>query len=1038
MMSPPFVHLHVHSDHSPMRGVSSLEELCLSARRQESRALALTDTNGLYGAIRFVEQATQQGLRPILGAELTTDGHRAVLLAKTPDGYANLCRLLSARHGDPSFDFIAAVSRYRDGLVLFTDDTAALTAWADESRQDLYVELTPGPAMPATLAFSRRSSLPPVATNRVYFSRADDFPTHRLLRAIALNTTLSRLSDDACCTARQWLVPPALMAVQFPHLPEALENTVRIAEGCQSDWRFGETIFPAFRQLSDENAFALLKRKTYDGAIARYGPLSKEIHDRIEKELTTIRQKGFAHYFLVVEEIIKKSARTTCGRGSVAASIVSYCLKITHVDPIKHHLFFERFLNPGRKDPPDIDVDFPWDERDGVLDQVFEQYGASQAAMVANQNSLGFRAAIRETAKVYGMPAEEIGKMSSRIVRQKDVLTFVEAPTNEQWLRRLSQTLTLKAPWPEILAQALRAQTHFRHLSMHCGGVVIVPDEIRRYVPVEFTAKGLPVIQWEKDQAEEAGLVKIDILGNRSLAVIRDALAAIARHTGRQIDYDTWDPLDDVATQDAIRRGDTIGCFYIESPATRLLLNKLWREMPPDRLVVADVFEYLVMVSSLVRPATNPFVEEFIRRAQKGSCPSWHARLDGVLDETHGIMTYQEDVSKVAMALADFSVEDADQLRKIISKKHKRRQLRDYYHQFCRGAAKNGASPGTIRTIWKMIMSFAGYSFCKPHSASYAQVSFKSAYLRVHYPAEFIAAVISNQGGFYSTFAYVSEARRMGLAILLPDVNESDWTYRGEGERLRMGLMQVKTIPEKLGAHIVEEREKNGPYRSFHDFLRRVDMEPAHVRALVRAGCCDSIAGELTRPALLWRLYAGKVAGSGPLPVPDDYTAAQKRAHEIESFGFLASRHPLTLYRRQIERLRPVPASQMHRFIGHRITMVGWLVTEKAAETKHGQAMEFITLEDVTALYDATLFPDVYRRCCHLLSPNRPYVVRGPVEEAFGVVTLTVSDLQLLEPAMDEGGHRLSRAGHVLYGESCDALLDQPPHSFLPRRSSGR
>ncbi len=1009
MTAVQFVHLHVHSDYSPMRGVSSLEELCLSARRQGSPAMALTDTNGLYGAIRFVEQAKQLGLRPILGAELTIDDHRAVLLAKTPDGYANLCRVLSERHCNPSFDILSSISHYRDGLIIFTDDAAALMAWAEDSRQDLYVELTPGPAMHDALLFSRRTGLPPVATNRVYFSHANDFAAHRLLRAIALNTTLSRLPEEACCTPSQWLKPPTFMASQFSHVPDALENSVRIAEVCHSDWRFGETIFPAFRRLTDEDAFLTLKDKTYAGAQDRYGVITQEIRDRIEKELAIIRGKRFAHYFLVVEEIVTASKRTTCGRGSVAASIVSYCLHITHVDPLKHHLFFERFLNPGREDPPDIDIDFAWDERDNVLQWVFEQYGERQAAMVANQNSLGFRAAIREVAKVYGMTAEEIGRISSQVVRQKDLLDFSTPPTNEQWLHRLFKTLQLKAPWPEILALALKTQNHFRHLSMHCGGVVIVPDEIRRYVPVEYTAKRLPVIQWEKDQTEDAGLVKIDILGNRSLAVIRDALAAIAKHAGRTIDYETWDPLNDTATQDAIRRGDTIGCFYIESPATRLLLRKLWTGMPPHRRAIADVFEYLVMVSSLVRPATIPFVEEFIHRAQEESCAFWHPKLKGVLDETHGIMVYQEDVSKVAMALADFSVEDADQLRKIISKKHKQRQLRDYYQQFCRGAEKNDAPAETIDKLWKMIMSFAGYSFCKPHSASYAQVSFKSAYLRTHYPAEFSAAVISNQGGFYSTFAYLSEARRMGLAILLPDINESDWAYRGEGERLRMGLMQVKTIPKEVGQRIIEERTENGPYRSFQDFLRRVQPEPSHARALVRAGCCDSIAGELTRPALMWRLYAGSEFTSSPLPVPDDYSAAQKQAHEIESFGFLASRHPLTLYRKQIERLRPVLASQMHRFVGQRITMVGMLITEKSAETKHGQAMEFITLEDITALYDATLFPDVYRRCCHLLSPNQPYLVRGLVEESFGVVTLTVLDLQLLEPTTGDVPDRLTR-----------------------------
>jgi error-prone DNA polymerase len=998
MTTVPFVHLHVHSHYSPMRGVSSLEELCASARRLGMPALALTDTNGLYGAIRFIEQAKQEGLRPILGAELTTDDHRAVLLAKTPEGYSNLCRLLSARHCHPSFHFVAAVARHRDGLIALTDDETALSVWMKDSREDLYVELTPGPAMHQAWLFSRRTGLPPVATNRVYFINPADFPTHRLLRAIALNTTLSRLPAQACCAPTQWFMPSARMASQFPHAPEAMENTVRIAETCHSDWNFSDTIFPTFRRWSDEQAFVVLRDKTYAGARTRYGAFSSDVHERIEKELTVIREKHFAHYFLMVDEIVNGQTFLTCGRGSVAASIVSYCLNITHVDPLKHNLFFERFLNPGRQDPPDIDIDFAWDERDDRLEWVFQRYGTRQAvAMVANQNRLGLRAAIRETAKVYGMPAADITSVSARIARQKDLLTFDEAPTDAQWLNRMSQSLRLTAPWPEILARALQTHEHFRQLSVHCGGVVIVPEEIRRYVPIETTAKGLPVIQWEKDQAEEAGLVKIDLLGNRSLAVIRDAIAAVTRHTGREIDYASWNPLNDRDTQNVIRRGDTIGCFYIESPATRLLLRKLWTGMPAHRLAAADVFDYLVMVSSLVRPAAISFVQDFVRRAQGQSYEPLHPCMEHILKDTFGIMVYQEDVTKVAMALADFSLDDADQLRKTISKKHKQRQLRDYYGKFCSGASRNGASPDTIKKIWSMIMSFAGYSFCKPHSASYAQVSFKSAYLRAHYPAEFMAAVISNEGGFYSTFAYLSEARRMGLAIFPPDVNESDWAYRGEGERLRMGFMQVKTISKELGRNMVEERRRGGPYRSFQDFLARIKPEPGQARALIRAGCCDSIAGELTRPALLWRLYAGGDVGSGSLPVPSDYSAVQKRTHEIESFGFLASRHPLTLYRAEIERLEPIPASQMHRFVGRRITMVGWLITEKPVETKDGLPMEFITLEDTTALYDATLFPDVYRRCCHLLSSDRPYVVRGVVEEEFGVVTLTVLDLELLE-----------------------------------------
>jgi len=417
------------------------------------------------------------------------------------------------------------------------------------------------------------------------------------------------------------------------------------------------------------------------------------------------------------------------------------------------------------------------------------------------------------------------------------------------------------------------------------------------------------------------------------------------------------------------------------------------------------------MVSSLVRPAANPFIEEFIRRAQGAPDPPWHPLLKEILEDTHGIMVYQEDVTKVAMALAGFSVEDADQLRKVISKKHKEKQLRDYYAQFCLGAAQNGATPAAIDLIWKMIMSFAGYSFCKPHSASYAQVSFKCAYLRAHYPAEFMAAVISNQGGFYSTFAYLSEARRMGLQIRPPDINASGWAYTGFGRTLRMGFMQMKTLPETLGKRIVEERTTGGLFRSFQDFLARVQPERAHARALIKAGCCDVIAGELTRPALLWRLYAGRRAVSG-LPIPEDYSRLQKIAHETEAFGFVVSCHPLRLYQTQLKTVRHISGSDMAAHLGRHVTMIGWLITEKFAETKDGLPMEFATFEDETALYDATIFPEVYRRCCHLLSPDRPYILRGVVEASFGIVTLTVTDLHGVGLKKDTGRPHPWRGGN--------------------------
>ncbi len=869
-----------------MSGIPTLETLCQAARKQGAEYLGLTDTNGLYGAIHFLGVAREAGLKPILGTELVHGPHRAVLLAKTPSGYANLCRILSARHCDRSFDFIKTVAQHRTGLVILSDMQRALSAWQKELKDDLYVELTPGHSLAEAVAFSRAHQLSPVATTRAHFLMPFDYQAHRLLRAIAENTTLSRLKLDQCCAATQWLMSETQLARALPHVPEALFNTQRIAESCHTDWDFKQTIFPSFRQLSSSSAFETLRGKTYEGARWRYGTLSASVTERIEKELTVIREKGYADYFLVVDEIVRQAPRT-CGRGSAAASIVSYCLGITHVDPIKHHLMFERFLNPGRHDPPDIDIDFPWDERPAILEWVFKHYGHQQAAIVANQNTLATRAALREIAKVYGLPAGEINKALNLLHRRADFVEVHSDVNIKSWARKVCSALQLRSPWPDILYWSVQLEGHFRNLGLHPGGVVLVPDEIRRYVPVEISASSYPVIQWEKDQTEDAGLVKIDLLGNRSLAVIRVALAAITCNTGNVIDYATWDPLSDPQTNELIRRGETMGCFYVESPATRLLLKKLWAGMPPDRRAAADVFEYLVVVSSLIRPAANTFTEEFVRRAHGKRYTSPHPLLDEVLAETHGIMVYQEDVMKVAVALGGFSVEDGDQLRKVLSKKHKAKQLRDYCRLFYEGALARGVKLHVIDAIWAMIMSFAGYSFCKPHSASYAQVSFKSAYLRAHYPAEFIAAVVSNQGGYYSAFAYLSEGRRMGLTILPPDINESVWTYTGSGKTVRVGFMQIKGLQEEMVKQLVAERHANGPYRSLSDFLTRVHPDIAQTKLLIKAGCFDSVAGELTRPALLWRLLASQASTTpGYIPIPDSYSFQKSLAHELTLFGF--------------------------------------------------------------------------------------------------------------------------------------------------------
>ena len=372
-----FAHLHINSSFSPQWGVRSLGDICAATKAMGMARLALTDRNGLYGIPHFLAAARAQGLAPIIGAETVSGTHRAVLLARNDEGYSNICRLLSDLHSRSDFDLGQSIIKYRRGLIVLSDVPAVLTPLRHQSKKDLFVELSPGHQMHRALALSRELGLPPVATTRALFLEPEDFELHRVLRAIALNTKLSRLQQEDIASESDLLLPPERLADFYPHCPEALENTVRIADECKTDWDLSATIFPAYRGMAGNEAFAELEKRVRKGAKWRYGQINDKVEARLQKELNIINQKGFSHYFLVVEEIVRQSPRT-CGRGSAAASLVSYCLGITHVDPIRHNLFFERFLNPGRVDPPDLDIDFPWDERDAVLDFAFARYGAQR------------------------------------------------------------------------------------------------------------------------------------------------------------------------------------------------------------------------------------------------------------------------------------------------------------------------------------------------------------------------------------------------------------------------------------------------------------------------------------------------------------------------------------------------------------------------------------------------------------------------------------------------------------------------------------
>ncbi|MBN1567500.1 MAG: DNA polymerase III subunit alpha [Acidobacteria bacterium] len=990
-----FTHLHVHSNYSFCRGASRIEALVDAALARGMSALALTDINGVYGLIWFLQYAAERGLRPIVGSELRSGKERATLLARDRDGYETLCRIISRCRLEPDFCLSRTLREDREKLIVLSDQIPLLSALGRRNgTSDIYVELNDPKAEPPLLQFSRASGIPVVATNDVYFVDSSDFPMHRLLRAIDLNTSLSRIPSGELVSEDHWLKPEDVMARRYPHLVQALENTQRIADECSAP-AVGKPVFPSFDLPGGEDAFEYLREECYRGAEQRYGELSDSVLKRLEHELRIIKDKGFAAYFLIVRDIVRQSERT-CGRGSAAASLVSYCLGITHVEPITHNLFFERFLNEGRTDPPDIDIDFPWDERDAVFDYVFSKYGAVRAAMISNHVGFRARAAVREVAKVYGLPEQEIKAVTQRMGYYWSVRNLEDSINHHP----VYKDMELKDPWPEIIRLAMKLDGYPRHMSVHCGGVVIVPDRIDRYVPVEPAPKGVPIIQWEKDQAEDAGLIKIDLLGNRSLAVIRDALAAVRENYGKAIDYARWDPTTDARTQDLIRRGDTIGVFYVESPSMRQLQQKCQ----------TGDFDHLVIHSSIIRPAANKYIREYVRRLRGGSCKSLHPILDEVLGETYGIMVYQEDVSRIAMAMAGFNASDADLLRKILSKKRSGRKLEDYKEMFYAGAEERSVSREVIDQVWEMIMSFSGYSFCKPHSASYALVSYKSCYLRAHYPAEFMAAVLTNQGGYYSSFAYVSEARRMGLRVLLPDVNGSRKAYWGKDKTIRVGLMQLKGLHEAALEAILDARQKK-PFSSLEDFLCRVEIDPADVKILIKAGAMDCISGGATRPEMIWKVLSWNEIRSARRPVMrslfqempsvipprvPQYSARTVLEHELETLDFLISRHPLSLYTQQLSNLSYVRGSSLPKYVGKRVTTVGWWVTGKLIATKDDEPMEFISFEDTSAIYETVFFPEAYARFCHILNRSRPYVLTGVVQEEFGAVTLTVDSVRFL------------------------------------------
>lgn len=1117
-----FAQLCAHSGHSFLRGGSTAGDLCEQASRLGMKAVAITDVNGLYGVVPFVQAARKAGIRPIVGVDLrerltgpdgsASDGsessrsrrgfieevmegmgaggekgrpRRAVLLAESREGYSEICRLISRRHLREDFDLLGALKDRGPGVVVLSDDPGMLAGLVEARGSDGHMlALCAWRPWRRVLVEAQRRGLidagvRPVATNDVWFAHPWDHWRHHLLTAIGLNVALSAVPERFTASRQAWLKGEGDMLEVFSDLPGAVRNASELAEECRGEPPLGGLLMPRYRPLGAggprvaRDALKDLRDQCLRGVVWRYGTrdeprstmgqiypaddpwcprpgergnmpvpdagdLRDDVRSQLEHELGIIAEMGYADYFLVVADIVHY-ARTegipTCGRGSAANSVVAYTLGLTHVDPLEHDLYFERFLNQGRSDAPDVDIDFSWRDRDRVLEYVYRRYGEERVAMIATHVTFQGRAAVREVARVHGLPEGEIAQVTKRLGWFSGARELREKIASNPRFRGIDLT---DEPWSTVLQAAEQIDGFPRHLGVHPGGIVIAPERMTDHVPVERSAKGIVVTQWDMYPIEDAGLVKIDLLGNRSLAVIEDACRDVESFHGHTISYVHFDPTEDEATRKLVGRGDTVGCFYVESPATRGLLRKL----------ECEDFDTLVAASSIIRPgvSSSGMMGAYVERHRGAPFTYLHPKMEELLGDTYGVMCYQEDVIKVAHHIAGMSLVDADGLRKSMGKKRDFERIDTYRRQFMEGATGRGIEPDTAAELWRQIESFGGYSFCKAHSASYALVSYQAVYLRAHYPAELMAAVLSNHGGFYSTIAYVSEAMRLGLELLGPDVNESRVAWTGctcpeavaAAEalareeitrddldlpggwlgRLRVGLCQVRGLSGEGAAAIVTEREQHGPFAGFDDLMDRVPLQPAGVEALIRCGALDGLR-EGTRPELMWRALLrrrepGRAESGTALLLPLDmpmpaalpeaprYDESTVLAFEAETLDFLVSAHPLTLYEEAIARVAAekgpplVEGRDLAGYVGEQVRLVGWRVTAKPIHTIHNEVMEFVSFEDTTALYEVTVFPRQYRRYAPELMTRGPFILTGLVEEEWGAISLTMDRLSVL------------------------------------------
>ncbi|MCX6275090.1 MAG: DNA polymerase III subunit alpha [Bacteroidetes bacterium] len=985
------MYLNCHSYFSFKYGTMSHEQLLSAAQLCGIEQMALTDINNTSGILDFVRLAPKYGIRPVAGIDFRNETTQQFTgIAINNEGFRELNDFLSHHLHEKKPIPVSAPILFNSFIVYpFSMKKRLLKA-------NEYIGIRPQELN--RLAFSEwkeeKEKVLMLAT--ATFRDKSDFNTHRLLRAIGNNTLLTKLTPDDLASQADLLVHKYELIKLFGNYPYLIENTVRLLGKCSIDFEFGKSKNKKTFTGNFYEDELLLKKLCDENLRYRYPTATAAITERYEKEIKTITEQGFASYFLINHDIVHYAQHKNyyyVGRGSGANSMVAYLLRITDVDPIDLDLYFERFMNAFRTSPPDFDLDFSWADRDDVIDYIFKKHGHTHVSQLATYSTFQWNAAIRELGKVFGLPKAEIDTIEERIEKGSDKIT--------------------KA----IYSYGKRLIDMPNHLSIHAGGILISEKETTYYTALSFPPKGFPLTQFSMLEAEDVGLYKFDILSQRGLGKMKDAVTLIKSNQNIEVDiHDVQRFKEDAGVRKNLEHANLIGCFYVESPAMRMLLTKL----------KAKTYLDLVAASSIIRPgvAQSGMMQEYIKRFHDPSRRKYvHPKMGELMSETYGVMVYQEDVIKVAHFFAKLTLGEADMLRRGMSGKYRgREEFQKVEKKFFDNCKAEGYADEVTKEVWRQIESFAGYAFSKGHSASYAVESYQCMFLKTYFPLEYMVAVINNGGGFYGVEYYVHEAKMCGATIHLPDINKSEYLTCIYGKDIYLGLCLIAELESATSEKILAERSHNSIFISLEDFATRVDISLEQIRILIRTGAFR-FTGRM-KQQLLWDIHMligtrKKTEVRNDLfPVPlKKFQLPELMQNkiddawdEIEILGFsLSSPFDLILENSGNNILNtPGTAASVHNgkisleaaqdFIKHPgkiVSITGYMVTRKRTSTKHKEEMSFGTFLDRTGNWiDTTHFPNVLKEF-----PFRGkgcYHITGKVVEEFGFFSLDVTRMERL------------------------------------------